>query len=72
MSKLTNKLYFKALAVKNNAIKFLKNEKGDTNFISIIIILAIVIALAVIFKSKITTIFDNIWSKIGSDVNNAY
>lgn len=71
MSKLTNKLYFKAIGVKEKALKLLKNEKGDTNLISIIIILAIVIALAVIFRNKLATLFDKIWNSLFSDVDNA-
>ena len=71
MSKLANKLYFKALAAKKNALKLLKNEKGETNLIAIILILAIVIVLVVLFKDKLTTIFNDIWGSIGGDVNDA-
>lgn len=42
---------------------FLKDESGDTNFISIIIILGIVIVLAgvfVAFREKIVTVIKNV------------
>ena len=71
MSKLANKLYFKALAAKNNALKLLKNEKGETNLVAIILILAVVIALVVIFRGKIEQILDKIWGAIGGDVDDA-
>ena len=71
MSKLANKLYFKAIAAKNNALKLLKNEKGDTNLVAIILILAVVIALVVIFRGKIEKILDQIWTAIGGDVDDA-
>lgn len=71
MSKLANKLYFKALAAKNNALKLLKNEKGETNLVAIILILAVVIALVVIFRGEIEKILDKIWSAIGGDVDDA-
>lgn len=71
MLNLTNKLYFKALAAKNNALKFLKNEKGETNLVAIILILAVVIALVVIFRGKIEELLDKIWAAIGNDVDDA-
>ena len=71
MSKLANKLYFKALTAKNNALKLLKNERGETNLIAIILILAIVIVLVILFKDTLTDIVKNIWAKIGGDVNKA-
>lgn len=71
MLNLTNKLYFKALAAKNHALKCLKNEKGETNLVAIILILAVVIALVVIFRGKIEDLLDKIWAAIGSDVDDA-
>ena len=68
MSKLMNKLYFKAMAVKDKAIDLLKEERGETNLVAIILILAVVIALVVIFRKYIANIFDMIWSSIFKDV----
>ena len=45
--------------MKENAKKFLMDESGDTNFISIIIILGIVIVLAgvfIAFREKIVNV----------------
>lgn len=71
MSKLANKLYFKALAAKNKALKLIKNEKGETNLVAIILILAVVIALVVIFRSQIENILNMIWGSIFGDVEDA-
>lgn len=71
MSRLTNKLYFKAIGAMNNALKLMKNEKGETNLIAIILILAIVLVLVLLFKTKLTKIFNDIWDKIGGNVGNA-
>ena len=71
MSKLANKLYFKMLTAKDNALKLLKNEKGETNLVAIILILAVVIALVVVFKDTITGILGKIWDSIGGDVDEA-
>lgn len=71
MSKLLNKLYFKAMNAKAKAVQVLKDEKGDTNIIAIILILAIVIALAIVFKSQLSTLFNRIWNSLFTNVNNA-
>lgn len=66
MSKLADKLYYKALAAKVKIGQILKDEKGDTNIIAIIIILAIVIALAIVFKAQLSALFNKIWTKLFS------
>ena len=43
MSNVVDKLYFKAMMAKAKVSQLWKDEKGDTNIIAIIIILAIVI-----------------------------
>lgn len=63
-----NKMYLKA---KNTMLRILKDERGDTNIIAIILILAIVIALAIIFKDAIKGLFDQIMGGITSDVTDA-
>lgn len=68
MSKLMNKLYFKAMAVANKAIDRMKDESGETNLVAIILILAVVIALVVIFRKYISNLFEMIWSSIFTDV----
>ena len=70
MSKLANKLYLKALGIKEKTLKLLKNESGEANIIAIILVLAIVIALAIIFKKQLTALFDKIWNSLFSDVDN--
>lgn len=51
--------------------EFLTDEDGDTNFISVIIILAIVCALAIVFRKNIASIVNAIFTKIFGDVNSA-
>lgn len=71
MSKFINKMCFKALAAKNKMLELMKNEKGETNLVAIILILAVVIALVVIFRGEIEKILDKIWGAIGGDVDDA-
>ena len=71
MKTLTNKLNslglkarFKAEAMADRAVSALKKEDGDTNFLSIIIILAIVLVVAVVFislKDKIIGVVEKAW-----------
>lgn len=71
MSKLMSRIYFKGLSVLGKAKAAMKDERGDTNIIAIIIILAIVIALAVIFRNQIMALFNKIWNSLFSNVDNA-
>ncbi len=68
MTKLANKLYFKGLQMKQKVSNFLKNESGEANIIAIILVLAIVIALAIIFKNQIMGLFNRIWGSLFEDV----
>lgn len=70
MRNLANKLYFKGLMAKAKLEKLIKNESGEANIIAIILILAIVIALAIIFKTQLTNLFNKIWNSLFSDVDN--
>lgn len=69
MSKFAKRLYFKGLMAKEKMSKLLKNESGEANIIAIILILAIVIALAIIFRNQLTALFNKIWSSLFSNVD---
>lgn len=70
MSKLATKLYIKGLQAKEKLSKLWKNESGEANIIAIILVLAIVIALAIIFKNQLTALFNKIWNSLFADVDN--
>ena len=46
------------------ANRFIKDESGDTNFISILIVLGIVIVLVVFFQGQITTILNAVKAQV--------
>lgn len=71
MTKLVNKMCFKALAAKDKALNALRDEKGETNLVAIILILAVVIALVIIFKDYLVDLFDSIWTSIFGDAESA-
>lgn len=49
MQKLMNKLNNALMQAKDKAAEFVSNERGDTNFISIAIILIVIIGVAIVF-----------------------
>ena len=48
----------------NRRLEELLREEGDTNFISIILIMVIVIAIAVIFKDQLTAAVENVFGQL--------
>jgi len=48
----------------NEKLEELLNEDGDTNFVSIILIMVIVIAIAVIFKDQLTEAVTNVFGQL--------
>lgn len=64
MNELANKIYFKGLALKAKIMELCKKENGETNIIAIILILAIVIALAIIFRNSLQSLFQKIWNAV--------
>lgn len=44
----------------------LTEERGDTNIIMIVVILAISLALAIVFKNSLTGLFNSIWGSVTS------
>lgn len=50
--------------IKEGVDTFLHDEKGDTNFVSIMLIIVIVIALAVLFKDTLTQLAQNVLGQL--------
>ncbi|MDO5021231.1 MAG: Flp1 family type IVb pilin [Lachnospiraceae bacterium] len=62
-----NRLWKVSQSVKGVVKDFLTTEDGDTNFISIIIVLMIVLGLALAFRNQINTLVTGWWSNIQAD-----
>lgn len=60
---------------KNAVVKgvhdFFVDENGDTNLISIVIVLVIVLGLAVVFRKNIAELVNKMWESIFSDAGDA-
>ena len=66
-------MYLRAkYGLKNLAMEVLTNEEGDTNLISIIIVLGIVLALVVVFRGYISSILGKIKGSVDSFSNGAF
>lgn len=51
--------------------KFMQDEEGDTNIISIIVVLVIVLGLAIVFKDKIKALVETLWASVEGNANKA-
>lgn len=71
MQNLQNFLIAKYVAAKMKAESFFKSEKGEANIIAVILVLAIVIALVVVFRSNIETMVNKIWGSISGNLDSA-
>ena len=60
MLKFLNKIYFKS-------INLLRNESGETNIVALILILAVIVALFILFSDKLTEMFNKIWGSLFED-----
>ncbi len=65
-------LYVRLQILLLTAFGNLKKENGDTNLISIIIILGIVLALVVVFRTYIQEILDKIKDSVHNFNNNPF
>ena len=63
------KIYSNMLWAKHKIVEAFRNEQGDTNVISIVIILCIVVALALMFKDKVTALVTSFWDKTENDAS---
>lgn len=47
---------------------FFVDEEGDTNLISIVLVLVIVLALAVVFRKNIANMVNSLWDSVNKDM----
>lgn len=57
----------KLIKAKERFAEKISEERGDTNIISVIIILVVVIGLATLFKTNIGKLANDIWKRINTD-----
>ena len=64
---LQNKLWRASEKIK----EFMTDEEGDTNVISIIVVLVIVLGLAIVFKDKVKALVEDLWTSVTENATNA-
>ena len=64
---LQNKLWRVSEKIKS----FVMDEEGDTNVISIIVVLVIVLGLAIVFKDRIKELVDTLWTSVTGNATKA-
>jgi len=69
--KLSLKLVVAETELQRRFEEFFYDEDGEVNIIAMIVLLAIAIALAIVFRSSIKKLFDTIWTNISTDTNSA-
>lgn len=65
---ISSKAYFIKEDLKIKLKKLMKEEKGETNIVSIIFIIIIVIGLAIIFRDRLTELINSLFDQIEEDV----
>lgn len=71
MSKLNSFLLLTKLRAQQAVNAFWEDEQGDTNIISIVIILVIVVGLAAIFRTQIIEFVQTLWARITAGMTQA-
>lgn len=66
--RLLNSFYFGA---KNAMRKFLKDEKGDVNVVSIVVLIGVAVLLALIFKDAISELIEGLLETITENATDA-
>lgn len=61
MLNVVDRMYIAAQARWN---KFRKEERGDVNIVSIVVLCGIVIALAVVFRKQLASLITNVMSEV--------
>lgn len=69
--RIKNGLWRAKETVKSGFKNFFTTEEGDTNLISIVIVLVIVLALAVVFRKNIASLVNKMWEQIFKDATSA-
>ena len=60
-------LYF---AAKNGLYKLCREEDGEVNVIATVLLIGVAVALIIIFKSKITTLLNNLMKTVSDKAKN--
>lgn len=66
---LDGKLIGLQLRARRFLAQFAKEERGDTNFVAIIVIIVILMAIAAIFKDQLEKMIDKVFLNLGNFID---
>ena len=66
MKKIINKSLLK---INKAASGFVSNQTGEVNLVAILLIILVTIGLVIIFRTQITNLINNIFTKINQNIN---
>lgn len=64
-------LFIKGMMMKERVKDFFKKESGEVNVVAIIVLIAVAIAIALVFKEEIGKLVENLFTKLGTQGDNA-
>lgn len=59
------------LKAKTAAVKAFKNERGDVNVVAIVVLIAVAVSLALLFKQQIKGVITNVINQIKNKASTA-
>lgn len=68
MNLLINDLKMRGKVLFN---RFLRDEEGDVNVVSIVVLIGVAVLLAVVFKDQAKALIDDLFTKIGTHAGGA-
>lgn len=68
---MLKKLDSMAFFAKNKMEQFLTNEEGDTNIVSMVVLMGIAVLLAVVFKDEVGKLLNTLFSGISNNATGA-
>lgn len=66
-----NRLWRASQSVKEAVGRFITTEDGDTNIVSIIVVLGIVLALAIFFRDQLKALVTTMWGTVTQNAEDA-
>lgn len=68
---MKQKLFNLGFAVKNKIESFVREERGDVNIVSIVVLIGIAVVLAIVFKDAIAGLLNTLLNQINGNAANA-
>ncbi len=59
------------MRTRNAADRFLRDEEGDVNIVSMVVLIGIAVLLAVVFRNQITNLLNTMFNTIQNNANSA-